>query len=198
MLPAMSRICVFCSSSNHLGENYKALALELGKAMGRAGHELIYGGTQVGLMGLLANSVKEHGGLVTGVIPEKLQALGIANTQAHRLFECKDLRERKAKMDELADAFIALPGGLGTYEELLEIVNLKFLGYHNKPIILLEIDNFYKPLIDLIDFLHQERFTRESVKELFQRSECVETVLGWIDKPIKVAGPIDKYPSITQ
>lgn len=198
MLPVMSRICVFCSSSNHLEENYKTLALELGKAMGRAGHELIYGGTQVGLMGLVANSVQKHGGMVTGVIPEKLQALGIANTQADRLIVCKDLRERKAKMDELANAFIALPGGLGTYEELLEIINLKFLGYHSKPIILLEIKDFYKPLLDLIDFLHQERFTRESVKELFQRTERIETALGWIEHPIKETRPLDKYPSVSQ
>lgn len=128
-------ICVFCSSSSAIDAVYFNTAQELGKSIGERGWGLVYGGSDVGLMGAVARSVTQHSGPVVGVIPQTIHARGIAYETADEMIVTKDLRDRKAEMERRADAFIAMPGGFGTLEEVVEVLTLKQLQLHLKPII---------------------------------------------------------------
>ena len=130
-------VTIFCGSSDAVDPKYFAAAVELGEKIARRGWRLIYGGGSVGLMGALARAVLDAGGHVTGVIPRALLDLGVGETKVSELVVTDGLRDRKAIMDERGDAFVALPGGLGTLEEVLEVLTLKQLGYHTKPVVVL-------------------------------------------------------------
>ncbi|HYY78109.1 MAG TPA: TIGR00730 family Rossman fold protein, partial [Actinomycetes bacterium] len=132
-------ICVYCASADGLPEGYRRMARELGAELGRRGHRLVYGGGRAGLMGELAVAVQRHGGAVTGVIPRSLVEREVAFRQADELVVTTTLRERKAEMDARADAFVALPGGFGTLEELVEMVSLRQLRLHDRPVVLLNV-----------------------------------------------------------
>ncbi len=136
-------VCVFCSSSDVIEPTYFAAASELGTALASRRDTLIYGGTNVGLMGAVARAVHQHGGRVVGVIPSFIAGRGLAYSPADELIVTRDMRERKARMEERADVFVALPGGFGTLEEMLEIVTLKQLQQHTKAVIFLNVDGFY-------------------------------------------------------
>ena len=171
----IQNICVYCSSSNLLDAYYYDEARELGRNMAKNGYRLVYGGGNVGLMGVLARTVHEHGGIVFGVIPRALKNReGIAYDVADELIVTETLRERKAIMYNRADAFIALPGGIGTLEELIEVLTLKQLGYHQRPIILINSNGFYTPLLDLFEHLRKGRFVRDSYVNLFRTAHSVE------------------------
>lgn len=135
-------ICVYASSSNLIDRKYFDIASQLGEAIARNGDTLLFGGGVRGLMGAAATAVHRHNGRVVGIIPEALNQKGVVYETCDELIVTKSLRERKAIMDERSDAFIALPGGFGTLEELLEIITLKQLKYHNKPIVILNFDGF--------------------------------------------------------
>jgi uncharacterized protein (TIGR00730 family) len=128
-------VCVFCASAGGLPEEYRQAARELGRELAVRGHRLVYGGGNVGLMGEVARSVHEHGGTVVGVIPQGLVDRELAYDPADELLVTGTLRERKAEMDARADAFVALPGGFGTLEELLEVLTLRQLRLHDRPIV---------------------------------------------------------------
>jgi uncharacterized protein (TIGR00730 family) len=145
-------ICVYCSSSNDIAPSYFDAARALGTALAQHGWPLVYGGGSVGLMGALAEAVQGAGGTVIGIIPQALLDREVGYLKADELIVTTTMRERKRLMDERADAFVTLPGGFGTLEELLEIITLKQLHYHEKPIIIVNVNGFYDAL--LAQFAH--------------------------------------------
>lgn len=152
-------ICVYCAASQRVAARYLQLAEQVGVRLAQAGYELIYGGGDVGLMGALARSVHRHGGRVVGVIPEALQEReGIAHELADALIVTQTLQERKAIMFTRADAFLVLPGGFGTLEEFMEVLTLRQLGYHHKPIVLLNYDGFFDLLLQFFAHLRRQHF----------------------------------------
>lgn len=175
-------ICVFCSSSDAVASEYKDLARELGAAIGQRGDTLVYGGCNIGLMGLLARSVHEHGGRVIGIIPRKLMEIGLAYTKVDEQIITDDLRDRKALMDERADSFVALPGGLGTVEEVIEVINLKQLRYHRRPIVFLNSGGFYDRLFLFFEQTFDENFVRPGVRRLYHTVGGVEELLKYLDE----------------
>jgi len=143
-------VCVFCASSERVEPAYREMAAELGAAVAARGWSLTYGGGNVGLMGEVARAALQAGGRVTGVIPRRLANREIALHDVTELVVVETMRERKALMDERSDAFIVLPGGIGTLEELVEILTLRLLGYSDKPLVLLDPDGFWQPLEHLL------------------------------------------------
>lgn len=162
----MKRICVFAGSNVGERPEFQAEARQLGKILVQNNIELVYGGSCVGLMGEVANQVLELGGRVTGVMPRGLFRGEIVHRGLTELIEVETMHERKAKMSELADAFIALPGGYGTFEELFEVVCWSQIGIHEKPVGLLNIAEFYTPLLQMVDRAAEEGFMNPSNKEL--------------------------------
>jgi len=159
---AIKRVCVFCGSAAGNRQSYQRAAIEIGTALVRHNFELIYGGGHVGLMGRVADSVLLNGGRAIGVMPEHLVAKEIAHKGLTELRVVASMHERKALMEQLSDAFVALPGGYGTFEEFCEMLTWGQLGLHRKPCGLLNVDGFYDPLIDLFEravsegFIHAE------------------------------------------
>ena len=168
-------ICVYSSSSDAVAPVYFAVARELGAAIARANYALVFGGAKVGLMGALARSVHENGGTVIGVIPAAIHERGLAYDLADELIVARDLRERKAVMDERANAFIALPGGFGTLEEMLEILTLKQLQVHAKPIVFINTSGFYDRLVDLFEHMYREQFAKSDYRQLYHIAADVES-----------------------
>ena len=160
-------VCVFCASSEELDHGYVADAQALGRLIGQRGWRMVFGGGTIGLMGAVARAVHAEGGHVTGVIPHLLNIDGVAYTACDELITTRDLRERKAEMDARSDAFIALPGGFGTLEEIAEHLALRQLNVHPRPVVLLNTKGFYDPLIAFFDHLIQERFAREEHRALY-------------------------------
>ena len=146
------RIAVFLGSSPGL-DSHRVAATELGRAMARGGHGLVYGGAHVGLMGVLADAVLGAGGEVVGVLPQNLVEREVGHTGLTRLELVGTMHERKARMAELADAFVALPGGTGTLDELIEIMTWSQLGLHAKPVALYDVDDFWAPFLALLDHM---------------------------------------------
>ena len=157
----MATLCVYCSSSDDIADRYPPIARALGTELAHRGHRLIYGGGRVGLMGVTARAVHDAGGHVTGVIPEKLKAReGIAYEFADEMMVTDTMAERKEAMYTRADAFVVLPGGYGTLEEFLEVLTLRQLDYHRRPIALVNTDGFYDPLLRFFDRLYDAKFAR--------------------------------------
>ena len=153
----MSAICVYCASGR-VDETYLELAEQTGAAIAEAGHSLVSGGGNVGMMGALVRGARSAGGYTIGIIPEHLMAAEVADTDSHELIVTGSMRERKRLMDELADGFITLPGGIGTLEELFETWTGGFLGVHEKPIALLNHDGFYDPMLGWLEELASRGF----------------------------------------
>lgn len=158
----MKRICVYTGSNLGNKPQYREGAIELGKILAENKIELVYGGAKVGLMGEIANQVRKENGDVIGVMPKGLFPEEIKNPNVTRFIEVADMRERKKTMAELADGFIALPGGVGTYEELFEMLSFAQLRLHQKPVGLLNIEHFFDPLIQMIEKAIQEGFMNPS------------------------------------
>jgi uncharacterized protein (TIGR00730 family) len=181
-------VCVFCGSSSGRREAYATAAREIGAELVRRGLTLVYGGGDVGLMGTLADVMLESGGLVIGVIPEALVQREVAHRGLTELRVVDSMHERKALMAELADAFIALPGGIGTLEELCEVLTWAQLGIHNKPVGLLNVDGYFTPLIAMLDHAVAEGFMKADHRRLLLTAEDAAALLdrcaAW--KPIPV------------
>lgn len=170
-------ICVFCGASPGANPIYAEAAAELGRSLAKAGVTLVYGGGEVGLMGVVADAAMAAGGEVIGVIPQSLQDSEIGHKGLTRLEVVSGMHARKARMAELSDAFIALPGGLGTLEELFEVWTWGQLGYHGKPLGLLEVNGFYGKLIGFLDHLVEERFVRQQHRSMLQIRDTPEALL---------------------
>jgi uncharacterized protein (TIGR00730 family) len=164
---SVNTVCVYCASSNSIDPAFAAAASELGECLGRAGQRLVFGGVASGLMKAVADSARRHGGELVGVLPQSMADRGIAYPDMNETHVTPDMRSRKEKMDELSDAFIALPGGFGTLEELFESITLKQLGYHNKPIVIVNIHEFYSPLFEMIEHLFTSKFAKASYRGLY-------------------------------
>lgn len=162
----LKSLCVFCGSSPGVDPIHGAAARALGDALGRAGIDLVYGGGHVGLMGMVADAVLAAGGRVTGVIPKALADLEVAHQGLTELHIVRSMHERKALMADLSDGFIALSGGIGTFEELFEIWTWGQLGDHRKPVALLNIAGFYDKLISFVDDVVAAGFLRAAHREM--------------------------------
>ncbi|MDQ2086928.1 TIGR00730 family Rossman fold protein [Herbivorax sp. ANBcel31] len=175
-------ICVYSSSSCLIDKAYFDVAYKLGCQIAKRGDTFLFGAGMIGLMGETARAVHENNGKVVGIIPKALNISGIVYERCDELIETFDMRERKAIMDERSDAFIALPGGFGTLEELLEIITLKQLGYHNKPIVILNVNNYYDYILKQFDKIIDESFAKSECKELYFVTENVSEAIEYIDK----------------
>jgi uncharacterized protein (TIGR00730 family) len=156
----MRRICVFCGSSAGSSPRYLEVARSVGRTLAARGLAVVYGGGSVGLMGAVADAALDAGGEVIGVIPRALQLRELAHARLTSLQVVSSMHERKARMAELADAFIALPGGMGTLEEFAEVVTWAQLGLHERPMGLLDVDGYYRPLIAFFDGAVEQGFVK--------------------------------------
>ncbi len=174
---------MFCGSNQGRRDAYAEAAAELGLALGERGIGLVYGGGDVGLMGILADAALAAGASVVGVIPAVLEAKEIAHQGLTELRVTSSMHERKAVMSDLADAFIALPGGLGTFEELCEILTWAQLGHHAKPVVVLDVEDYYAPLFALLDQAVAEGFLRPEHRALAHRAVGVAAALDVLGQP---------------
>jgi uncharacterized protein (TIGR00730 family) len=176
------RICVYCGSSPGTDPAYVAAARTFGAILAKNGIGLVYGGGAVGMMGELAHAVLDQGGEVTGIIPDFLVAREHAIKGAHGLIVTRDLHERKRKMFELADAFVALPGGVGTLEELVEQLTWVQLGRHRKPVLIANIEKFWDPLCALLDHMRKLEFIRSDLGFDLLVADKVNDILPMLQK----------------
>lgn len=177
MTDASQTICVYCASSEEVAPEYRAVAADLGRALGAEGWGLVYGGGSVGLMGEVARAALAAGAHVTGVIPHRLADREIALHEVTELLRTDTMRERKALMDERSDGFVVLPGGIGTLEELVEILTLKQLGYHSRAIVVLDAHGYWDPLLDQLRRMIVERFAADDLGDLLQVTSTVEATI---------------------
>lgn len=170
-------VCVYCGSSPGTDARYLEAALEFGKCLADADVGLVYGGGQMGLMGAVARSVIDHGGRVTGIIPDFLHTRERMFEDATELVIVPDMHTRKRLMFERADAFLALPGGIGTLEELVEQLTWVQLDRHDKPVVLADIGGFWRPLLDLLAHMRQNGFIRADLEVRYLVAERIRDVL---------------------
>jgi uncharacterized protein (TIGR00730 family) len=183
----IKNICVFCSSSDALEKEYYLEAEKLATFFIQEAYQLIYGGARVGMMGRMAKLIIEKRGKVIGVIPELIFSNNLADHSVE-LIVTEDMKSRKAKMAELADAFIALPGGFGTLEELCEVITLKQLEYHQKPIVIVNTGGFYDKLLEFFEVFYQNNFAKSDYKALYFIANHAEEAIDYIKnyKPSKL------------
>jgi len=170
-------VCVYCGSGPGTNPRFVEAAHGLGRILAENNVRLVYGGGSVGLMGAIAKSVLDHGGAVTGIIPDFLRARENALTRVQEMIVTPDMHERKRLMFERADAFVALPGGVGTLEELVEMLTWQQLGRHAKPILLANIDGFWEPLLALLAHMRTAQFIRPNLEVSILKAERVEDIL---------------------
>ena len=170
-------VCVYCGSGPGTNPRFVEAAITLGKVFAENNIRLVYGGGSLGLMGAVAKSTLDHGGAVTGIIPEFLRARENALTRVQEMIVTPDMHERKRLMFERSDAFVALPGGIGTLEELVEQLTWQQLGRHHKPILLANIDNFWEPLFSLLAHMRVTEFIRASLPLEVLKADKVEEIL---------------------
>jgi cytokinin riboside 5'-monophosphate phosphoribohydrolase len=181
-------ICVFSSSSNAISNIYFEEARKLGILIGQQGHTLVNGGANVGLMEAVTVAASEAGAKTIGIIPERFVKRSLASINSHEVISTKDMQERKAKMREISDAFIALPGGFGTLEEILEVLTLRQLSYHHKPVIFINTNQFFRHLFNQFELSFAEKFAKEIYRELYFSAENAEVAMKYIAdyKPIEL------------
>lgn len=171
-------ICLYGASSNEIDEIFISSTEELGEKIARAGHNLVYGGGAAGLMGAAARGVKKGGGKVVGVAPSFFQVDGVLFSDCDELIYTETMRQRKQIMEERADAFVAVPGGIGTFDELFEILSLKQLGRHNKPVAVFNIDGYFDSFENMLNMAVERKFmtakSRELVKVVHSAEELIE------------------------
>lgn len=173
----MNSICVYCGSSDKVEQKFLDAATLVGKSIAEKGLRLVYGGGSTGLMGAVADSALAHQGEVIGVIPEHLKRVELVHQDLSRMEVVGDMHQRKARMIELSDAFIALPGGFGTMEELFEVLTWAQLGLHRKAIGLLNVDNYYEDLLNFLEHANDEGFTYNEHQSLYRHSSSVEELI---------------------
>lgn len=171
-------ICVFASSSSRIDKEYATAAASLGLLLARAKMDVVYGGGSIGLMGRLADAVLENGGKITGVIPSFMKDEGWDHNAVNEMIITSNMGERKKRMFEMADAVVALPGGVGTLEELTEAMTLKQLGLYKGPIIILNTLNFYKSFIDFMEHMVSGNFLRDEHKGMWEIAATAEDVIA--------------------
>lgn len=178
---ALRHICVYCGSSGQVADFYKQAAIRLGEILGQNDRTLVYGGGNVGLMGLVANATMQHGGQAIGIIPGHIESREISNTNLTELHVVGSMHERKKMMVDRADAFVILPGGLGTLDEFFEVMTWRQLGLHDKPIVVVNTGEYWTALLNLIDVMVKEGFVRPADREGLSVVDSVEDVLAAVD-----------------
>lgn len=181
-MPAINSVCVYCGSADGARSEYRAAAQELGRELAAAGIRLIYGGAHVGLMGAIADAALAAGGQVTGVIPQQLVDREIAHRSLTELHVVANMHQRKHTMAELADAFIAMPGGYGTLDELCEVLGWAQLGLHRKPIVLLDVADYWQPFFAMLEHAVQQGFLKPENLEFAQRAGSVAGIITMLGK----------------
>lgn len=179
----MKSICVFCGSGTGTEKVYSEAARELGSVIAKQGLNLIYGGSNIGLMGIVSAAARDAGGHVTGIIPKRIAA-NVPAQEGIRLEVVEDMHSRKSRMYELSDGFVALPGGIGTLEELFEAWTWNQLGYHTKPLGLMNVEGYFNSLLDFLDGMTSRGFLRQNQRESLLVAEEPLTLLasmeGWL------------------
>ena len=173
-------LCIYCSSSNDLPEKFYKISKELGEMLAQKGYNMVYGGSTRGMMGTIADNALKNGAEVIGVMPEKFQDWGLQQPNLTKLIITKDMRERKATMEKHADAFIAMPGGFGTFEEIFEILVAKQLNYHSKPVIFMNFDGYYDNMFKMFDTVYQNHFAKEETKTLYYVANTLDEMFDYI------------------
>lgn len=190
-------ICVFSSSSNAIADIYVDDAIDLARLIGQSNHCLINGGSNVGTMDVITREANKNGAKTIGIIPEKLRDFNLASDHAHEIIVSGDMMERKFKMRELADAFIALAGGFGTLEEILEVITLKQLGYHHKAVVFVNTNNFYDDLFRQFEKSYVEKFAKENYRKLYfiaqNAAEAMDYILNY--KPEEIVNKWFEVPN---
>ena len=190
----MSKIksaCVYCGSSSTSNPIFDAPTLELGKSLADSKITLVYGGGSPGLMGKVANACLDANGSVIGIIPDHILKLEVRHNQLTELHVVDNMHTRKMMMADKADAFVIMPGGLGTLDEAFEIMTWKYLGVHNKPIIIANIDGYWDPLLALINHMGDHKFVREEHKGTFVVANTVADVMAILNSTEKSEAPVD-------
>ncbi len=195
--PHIRNICVYCGSAAGIDPAYDEAAGELGRAMAEAGVGLIYGGGGNGLMGVIARAVLAHGGRVTGIIPEFLQKRDALLHEAQEQVVVPDMHTRKRLMFERADAFVALPGGIGTLEELVEQLTWVQLGRHVKPILIADVGGFWRPLLSLFAHMREHRFLMPAFDIRYLVAEKIADILPMLNTAAaRTAGALEIDPRL--
>ncbi len=191
--PMPMNICVYSSSSDMVSPSFFGYAQDLGATIARRGHTLIYGGTNVVLMGACARAAQQHGGRVVGVIPNFIAVRGLAYEQADELILTHDMRQRKATMEARSDAFLALPGGFGTLEEMFEIITLKQLQRHSKPVVFLNHGGYYDPLAAMFEHMMRQRFAKPVYRQMYEFLPEIAPALDYLENYQPVQLPSKWY-----
>jgi len=188
------KICVYCSSSDAVDNVYFQTAKELAAMLATNNHTLVYGGGNIGLMGEVAKTMHLFGGRVIGIIPEGINNMGVGYEAADEFIITQDLRERKALMETYSDAFLALPGGFGTLEEILEMITLKQLNFHNKPLVFLNVNDFFNPLFDVFEHIYNQHFAKPEFQMLYHIASNPQSAIKYIEEyqPEIIPGKIFK------
>lgn len=190
----IKNVCVYLGSSNRCDERHKETTWKMGRMLAEAGITLVYGGGRVGLMGLLADTVIEHGGRVIGIIPSHIEKREIQHTGLTELHVVDSMHIRKQMMVDRSDAFVVLPGGIGTLDELCEIMTWKQLGIHDKPIVMANDHGYWTPFLSMIEHIIAEKFLREEDKRLLQVVSRVEDVIKALNAaPDEAFDPASKW-----
>ncbi len=177
MTKSIQNVCVYCSSSNKVGQIYKDATIELGTLLAEAGKTIIYGGAKSGLMGLIADSALAAGGKVIGVLSQDLQNLELEHMGLTEMCIAETMHTRKAIMTEKSDAFVILPGGLGTLDEMFEMATWRQIGLHTKQIILLNINDYWTPLLKMLDKMVEEHCMLEAHTRMFQIMDSPKDII---------------------
>ena len=193
----IKKVCVFASSSSILDKSYFDAAERLGELLAKSGFDLVYGGSNLGLMWASASTAKANGAKVTGVMPEKLYKLCVSKEEScDEFYVTEGMRERKAKLDNLSEAVIALPGGFGTLEELSEMIVQKQLGYNKKAIVLLNTNGFYTKLNEFFEVMIAEKFAKEKSRKMYYIADTPEHAVEYLKtyiEPETIESKLDIY-----
>lgn len=179
--PEIASVCVFCAASDRVAERHFALATELGSELGARQLTLVYGGGSVGLMGAVARAAAKNGSRIVGVIPDFMRAKELAFEEADEIIVTTTMRERKAEMEARSDAFLVLPGGFGTLEEAVEILTLKQLALHQKPIVILNPCGFFDSLLSFFNRIFEEEFAQPLYRQFYTVVDSVPEALRYLD-----------------
>src|SRR5258706_15999117 len=182
-------VTVYCASSSRIAREYVEAARELGEAIARSEWILVYGGNNIGCMGVLADAARAAGGKVIGITPQLMVDKGIGDQQCDELIVTEGMRQRKALLKQRGDAFAVLPGGIGTLEEVFEILVAKSLGYHHKPIVLVNVADFFGPLLTMLEHGMREGFIKERVREIMFVAKGVGEAIEYLRNQTEVAPP---------
>ena len=188
-MKSLSSVCVYCGASSRVADIHKEAAHALGDGLARRGIRMVYGGGRVGLMGIAADAAIAAGGEVVGIIPEHIQSAEIEHTGLTELHVVDSMHTRKRMMVERSDAFVILPGGLGTLDEAFEILTWKQLQLHDKPIVIADVDGYWRPLLGLIDHMVAQGFARIDRSALYRVADQIDGVFEALETMPDAAQP---------